>query len=244
MKAFGHSRVSPALIIIPVYNEAVNLPSVLKNILYETCFDIVVVDDNSDDKSRETALEYGVSVLPLSSRLGAWGALQTGIRYGLTHNYEYFITMDGDGQHHPRYITSLLKELVDSSSDMVIGSCPDRGSAARHIAWSIFRCLSGLKLKDLTSGFKAFNRKTARYLARPEASIFDYQDVGVILYLLQKNILIKEKTICMAPRGDGKSRVFSSWLEVTRYMLQTMVLSLSMRIAAKPLLIKNRGCRK
>ncbi|MBW2660223.1 MAG: glycosyltransferase family 2 protein [Deltaproteobacteria bacterium] len=230
---------SSVLIIVPVYNEALNLSSLLENILSETHFDVIVIDDNSSDESIETALERGVPVLPLSARLGAWGAVQTGIRYGLKHNYNTFITMDGDGQHHPRDITSLLKAMDDSSVDMVIGSCPGRGSAARHVAWWIFRGLSGLNLRDLTSGFKVFKRKTAVYLAQPKASIFDYQDIGVILYLLQNSILIGEKSVRMAPRGDGKSRIFSSWPQVIKYMLQTIVLCLSMRVFRKPICKKN-----
>jgi len=239
MNEFRQSVQPSALIIIPVFNEAVNLGPLLEKLLRITRFDVIVVDDCSADRSVEIALQSGVSVLPLSARLGAWGAVQTGIRYGIHHNYDYFITMDGDGQHHPSDLVSLVEELGNGTFDMVVGSCPSRGSVARHVAWWIFRQLSGLKLKDLTSGFKAFNRKTADCLVQPEACLFDYQDVGVMLYLSQKNIVTTEKCVSMSPRGDGKSRIFHSWFHVTKYMLQTIVLCLSMHIFKYPRLNKS-----
>ncbi len=239
MNDIRQSSQSSALIIIPVFNEAANLGALLKNLLQITHFDVIVVDDCSTDHSAEIALQSGVPVLPLSVRLGAWGAVQTGIRYGIHHNYDNFITMDGDGQHHPCDILSLVEELGNETFDMVVGSCPSRGSVARRVAWWIFRLLSGLKLKDLTSGFKAFNRKTADCLVQPEACLFDYQDVGVMLYLSQKQIVMAEKYVPMFPRRDGKSRIFHSWFQVTKYMFQTIVLCLSMHILRCPLLYKS-----
>ncbi len=224
-------RSARTLVVIPAYNEGGNLGVVLAGIDRMGGVDVVVVDDNSADNTIEVALRYGITVLPLSVRLGAWGAAQTGIRFGLLNGYDVFVTMDADGQHRSGDLPLLIDELVGNGLDVVIGSCPGRGSLARKTAWWIFRRLSGLKLEDLTSGLKAYSREAACHLVKADATIFDYQDLGVLLYLLENKMKIREKDVAMCPRRDGKSRVFDSWLLVVKYMVQTLVLCLSMRIS-------------
>ena len=217
------------LIVIPAYNEAANLGAVLDQVQRSASCDVVVVDDASSDETRDIALDHGVTVLPLLVRLGAWGAAQTGIRYGLLQGYETVVTMDADGQHHPGDIPLLVTTLEQKRADVVIGSYPIRGSMARHTAWWVFRRLSGVKLEDLTSGLKVFSKKAMCHLVKADATIFDYQDLGVILYLLQFKMRVVECDVTMSSRGDGKSRIFHSWLTVFKYMLQTLILCLSMR---------------
>lgn len=224
-------RSARTLVVIPAYNEGGNLGIVLAGIDRMGGVDVVVVDDNSADNTIEVALRYGITVLPLSVRLGAWGAAQTGIRFGLLNGYDVFVTMDADGQHRSGDLPLLIDELVGNGLDVVIGSCPGRGSLARKTAWWIFRRLSGLKLEDLTSGLKAYSREAACHLVKADATIFDYQDLGVLLYLLKNKMKIREKDVAMRPRRDGKSRVFDSWLLVVKYMAQTLVLCLSMRLS-------------
>jgi len=219
------------LLVIPAYNEEVNIGMVLESIEHDEDLDVIVVDDNSMDNTVKVALQHGAGVLPLSIRLGAWGATQTGIRYGLLNGYDIFVTMDADGQHHPGDLPLLIQELVEEEVDVIIGSCPGRGSFARKTAWWIFRKLSGVKLEDLTSGLKAYNKQAACHLVKADATIFDYQDLGVILYLLKNKMKIREKDVAMCPRRDGKSRVFNSWLLVVKYMIQTIILCLSMRVS-------------
>jgi len=219
------------LVVIPAYNEGVNIGVVLESIGREEGFDVVVVDDASVDDTVEVALLHDVTVLPLSIRLGAWGAAQTGIRYGLLAGYDVYMTMDADGQHRSDDLPLLVRELVKNEFDVVIGSCPGRGSIARRTAWWMFRRLSGVKLNDLTSGLKAYSKQAACHLVKADATIFDYQDLGVLLYLLKNKMRISEKDVAMCPRRDGKSRIFDSWLLVVKYMMQTLILCLSMRLS-------------
>ena len=229
------------LVVIPAYNEAQNIGKVLEQLDAIASFDVVVVDDNSSDETGLIAITHGVVVLPLLVRLGAWGAAQTGIRYALQHGYDRVVTMDADGQHHPVDIPNLISILDKENADVVIGSCPIRGSKARHAAWWFFRILSGVKLEDLTSGLKAFGREAMTHPVKADATIFDYQDLGVILYLLQFKMRVVECDVGMSRRGDGKSRIFHSWLTVFKYMLQTMVLCLSMRNYTKTPTVEERG---
>ena len=182
-----------------------------------------MVDDGSDD--RAIAHVNGATVLRAPLWQGAWGAIQTGIRYALRHGYSGVITMDADGQHEPAYVPELIRTA--KGADVVIAACSSRGSRMRHIAWSYFRFLTGFTYDDLTSGFRYYNARACRLLAAEEATLLDYQDIGVLLLLRHANLKIAEIPVVMNPRRSGASRVFSSWWTVGRYMAETSLLCLA-----------------
>jgi glycosyltransferase involved in cell wall biosynthesis len=216
------------LILIPAYNEAASIAGVIAEIrLHAQDAPIVVVDDCSDDATGEIARRADARVLRLPMRLGAWGAMQTGLRYALQQDWQRVVTIDSDGQHRPEDIGRLLSPLDNGTADVVIGACPERVSAARRIAWRYFRLLTGIALEDITSGFRAYNRAAIEILAAPDATLLDYQDVGVLLLLRRSGLRILEVPVAMRPRTDGKSRVFESWWTVGRYMLHTSVLCIA-----------------
>jgi glycosyltransferase involved in cell wall biosynthesis len=217
------------LVVVPAYNEAPNIAPVLDGIQQHCSFDVVVVDDNSLDATRAIALEHGASVLPLLIRLGPWGAAQTGIRYGVASGYDIIVTIDAGGSHDPADIPKLLSELQHGEADVVIGSCPDRGNRARHAAWKMFRLLSGLNVQDVTSTLKVYSKQASILLADADATIFDYQDLGVLLYLVQNNMVVREQKVVTSCRIDGKSGLFDSWIGIMKYMIQTIILCCTMR---------------
>src|SRR5690606_13952641 len=107
---------------------------------------------------RDIAKAAGATVIPLPDQLGAWGATQTGMRYALRHGFDMVLTMDADGQHEPRWLTALLAPILYGCADVAIGTCTERGSTMRRIAWALMKSTSGLRLQDVTSGFRAYNR--------------------------------------------------------------------------------------
>jgi glycosyltransferase involved in cell wall biosynthesis len=167
----------------------------------------------------------GAGVIRAPLWQGAWGAIQTGIRYAIRHGYSGVVTMDADGQHEPGYLPEIIAAGRDA--DVVIASCPSRGSRMRHVAWSYFRFLTGFDLDDLTSGFRFYNDRACRLLAAEEATLLDYQDVGVLLLLHHARLRNAEISVAMNPRRHGASRVFSSWWTVARYMAETSLLCLA-----------------
>lgn len=226
------SRLNPPLdplIVIPARNEAGSIVAVIREIQGQTNAKIVVVDDNSRDDTSELARSTGVIVLKLSLPLGAWGATQTGIRYALKHGYSTVITMDADGQHESAYLKDIQGPLQAGSADVVIGACPQRASKARHIAWAVFRWMAGFNLTDLTSGFRAYNRAALEVLGSPEATLLDYQDIGVLIMLSKANLKIAEVPVHMRPRRNGASRIFVSWWAVSWYLAQTALLCIARR---------------
>ena len=111
-----------------------------------------------------------------------------------------------------------------SRANVVIGTYAQRMSAAKRVAGRYFRLLTGLNVQDFTSGLRVYDRRAVRALASREASLLDYQDMGVLMLLSKKGLILREVPTMMSPRRAGASRVFASWLLVARYMLHTTVL--------------------
>lgn len=213
--------------LIPARDEEATVGIIVGQVRQNWGCPVVVIDDCSTDATTRAARMAGATVLPLTLQLGAWGAIQTGLRYALRQGYRTAITLDADGQHEPARIGDLLRPLAANLTDVAIGAFPERASRARRIAWSYFRWLTGLKLEDITSGFRAYNHAAMVALAAQEASLLDYQDVGVLLILRRKGLRITEVPVPMQPRAQGASRVFRSWWVVGQYMVQTSVLCLA-----------------
>ncbi|HCK82757.1 MAG TPA: glycosyl transferase [Candidatus Competibacteraceae bacterium] len=225
--AVSNIALDRPIALVPAYNEEATIGFIVAQIRRRFRYPVVVIDDCSSDATATIARAAGATVLPLTLQLGAWGAIQTGLRYALREGYRTAITLDADGQHEPECISELVEPLASRRADVVIGAFPERASRARRIAWSYFRWLTGLKLEDITSGFRAYSHTAMTVLAAPEASLLDYQDVGVLLILRRKGLRTVEVPVSMQPRAQGASRVFRSWWIVGKYMLQTSVLCLA-----------------
>jgi len=217
------------VVIIPAHDEAKDIGFVIGEINKYSNFPVVVIDDASTDNTILVARKAGAVVVPLAVQLGAWGATQTGLRYALKNNYDYAVTMDADGQHQAESLPALLQPIIGNEADVVIGTCTRRGSALRKIAWSVMKRVSGLRLEDLTSGFRVYDRRAIRRLAAWQATLLEYQDVGVLAMLQSAGISIKDVEVKMLPRRHGMSRVFYSWTSVVYYMSYTLLLSFTKR---------------
>ncbi|MEN9493440.1 MAG: hypothetical protein RJA63_3889, partial [Pseudomonadota bacterium] len=114
-----------------------------------------------------------------------------------------------------------------TQADVVIGAHVERASRLRQFAWSWFRTITGVELRDLTSGFRWYNRRAIELLAAHEATLLDYQDIGVLLLLRKAGLRMVEIPVSMNTRQAGKSRIFYSWFSVARYMITTTLLCLA-----------------
>lgn len=205
-------------VVLPAYNEAGNLVEVLARLGRIPVDEIVVVDDMSSDATATVARAAGVTVLSMPFHFGAWTATQTGLRYAFRHGYDCVVTMDADGQHDPESIIALVEPIASGDAEVVIGACVSRASRQRRLVWRYLRWLSGLDIADLTSGFRAYSRRAIAVAASWPATSFDYQDVGLLLLLRRRGMRIIEREVAMSARRDGKSRIFSSWFQVARYV--------------------------
>lgn len=230
-------------IVIPAFNEEAVVGHVVAAIRKCAGYPIIVIDDFSTDATRDVAAAAGATVIPLPDQLGAWGATQTGLRYALRQGFDVVLTMDADGQHEPRWFPTLLAPILAGRADVAIGACTKRGSVLRRIAWVLMKSTSGLRLEDVTSGFRAYNRAALVTLSRWQATLLDYQDIGVLLLLESRGLKIHDIPVTMLERQDGVSRVFHSWLMVVYYMLNTLLLGFTKRriIRRRPLGRTGRG---
>ena len=217
------------IVIIPAHNEAKDIAFVIGEIDKYSNFPVVVVDDASTDDTILRARNAGAVVVPLALQIGAWGATQTGLRYALKNDFAYAITMDADGQHLAESLPALIKPIVDEEADVAIGACTTRGSTLRKIAWLLMKRVSGLRLEDLTSGFRVYDRRAIRRLSAWQATLLEYQDVGVLAMLKASGLRIKDVEVEMLPRRSGISRIFHSWTSVIYYMSYTLLLSFTKR---------------
>ena len=111
------------LIIIPAYNEELNIEKTVNKIKkYNNCskntIDYIIINDGSTDNTKEICDKNKFNVINLIHNLGIGGAVQTGYKYALENNYDIAIQFDGDGQHDEKYIDSLIKE-IENGADFV-----------------------------------------------------------------------------------------------------------------------------
>jgi len=220
-------RAADCLAVIPARDEAATVGAVVAGVREALGCAVLVVDDASHDETGAAARAAGAQSLRLSFGLGAWGATQTGIRYAQRNGYAGVVTLDADGQHEPASLPALFEAQQRTAANVVIGTCVGRLSRAKRVAWLYLRGLTGLRLTDFTSGLRLYDAQAVAILAGPEASLLDYQDVGVLMLLAKNGLRIDETPVPMLPRREGHSRVFASWPVVARYMMHTTVLCLA-----------------
>lgn len=213
------------LVVIPARDEVETIGRVVAALRSAGLNDVLVVDDHSSDGTALAAWNAGARVLRPVLRMGAWGGIQAGLRHGLAQGYAGVVTMDADGQHDVGSIPALLSRR--DAADLVIGAFPERASRQRQIAWHWFRQLAGFDLRDLTSGFRYYNQSAMQILSIEEATLLDYQDLGILLLARKAGLRITEVPVEMSLRVSGKSRIFNSWMSVGRYLALTTLLCLA-----------------
>ncbi len=215
-------------VVIPAFNEAATIGRVIEQVAeVAPALDVIVVNDRSTDQTGEIIERLDVIALHLVINLGAWGATQAGLRYAAAENYDFVVTMDADGQHLPQTLIPLIQRFREDSSAVVVGECISRGSRYRRVAWRYFRTLTGLSVEDLTSGLRVYGIRAVGLLASREATMLEYQDVGVLLLLREHGFPIHEVSIEMQNREIGGSHIFRSWRSVLYYMVYTSIMSIA-----------------
>ena len=205
------------LIIIPAYNEAENLPKLFKDLkASEGEFDILVINDCSKDNTEEICRQNNIKVVSLPVNLGIGGAVQTGYKYALRHNYDIAIQVDGDGQHDPQFIKYLIQRL-NEGYDLCIGSrfienegfqsSKARRIGIRYFSWLI-KLLTGKRITDPTSGFRACNRKVIELFANDYP--IDYPEPETVVTVLRNRLKVCEMPVIMRPRAGGVSSISST----------------------------------
>lgn len=217
------------LIIIPAFNEAENIEKVvqrLRNINPEISY--LIVNDCSQDDTEEICKRNGFNYITLPVNLGIGGGVQAGYRYALENDYDIAIQMDGDGQHDPSELHKLIDKIKLDKADVVIGSRFIDGegfqsSFMRRIGITFLSGLinasCGVKIKDVTSGFRAVNRKFIRIYAEEYSQ--DYPEPEAIVACALLDGRIEEVPVIMHERKGGTSSI-NAWKPIY-YMIKESI---------------------
>ena len=212
-----------ALVIIPTYNEATNIPHLIPLVLdQDECLDILIVDDGSPDGTGEladglAAENSRVAVLHREKKLGLGTAYKAGFKWALEGKYDLIFEMDADFSHDPKHLGEFLTAIADT--DLVLGSRYLEGRVT-VVNWPMARLLlsyganiyarivTGHKLWDATGGFKCFRRKVLETidLDRVRSNGYAFQ-IEMSFLARKKGFRIKEIPIVFVDRIDGTSKM-------------------------------------
>ena len=210
------------IVVIPTYNEAENIRLILDRLRSaQPACDVLVVDDGSPDGTGKIADEYAerdsaIHVLHRSTKEGLGAAYLEGFRWALDHEYDVIGEMDADGSHQPEQLQRLIDALP--SADLVIGSRYVPGGSV--VNWPLrrrmlskggntyIRALLGVKIRDVTAGYRLFHRDTllAIDLAAVQSTGYVFQ-ADLAYRTLQAGLTVREVPIEFIERVRGKSKM-------------------------------------
>ncbi|HEX9582595.1 MAG TPA: polyprenol monophosphomannose synthase [Gemmatimonadales bacterium] len=233
-----------ALVIIPTYNEAVNLGTLLPRVLgQDPRIEVLIVDDNSPDGTGSIADEMAVTeprlhVLHREGKLGLGTAYVAGFRWALERGFDYMFEMDADFSHDPKHLPEFLAAAGDA--DLVLGSRYLKGKVSvvnwpmgrlllSYVANIYARIVTGLRVFDATGGFKCFRRRVLEAIDLDAVRSNGYAfQIEMSLRAARRGFRIVEIPIVFVDRADGTSKMSGRivreaiWM-VWRLRLQAML---------------------
>lgn len=207
--------------IIPAYNEEANIAQTIQDLKANAPeVDVIVINDCSKDGTKKILKKQKIPFIDLPINLGIGGGVQTGYCYALNNEYDIAIQFDGDGQHDAQYINTLIEPIKQGKADVVIGSRfiekeGFQSSAMRRLGINflsgLIHLLSGVKVRDVTSGMRAVNKKMIALFAEQYAQ--DYPEPEAILASGIAGAKIAEVPVKMKERMAGQSSI-GAWSSV------------------------------
>lgn len=197
------------LVIIPAYNEQDNIERVVNELRDNyPQYDYVIINDGSRDRTLEICKQNGYNYLNMPINVGLSAGVQAGMMYAYEHDYDCAIQFDGDGQHDPLYIASMI-EKIKEGYDVCIGSrfvTEKKPHSLRMLGSNmiefIIRLTTRKTIKDPTSGMRMFNKETIKFMAEA----FDYgPEPDTIAHLIRCGAKICEVQVEMHDRIAGES---------------------------------------
>lgn len=199
------------LILIPAYNEAACIETVVDNLQKNyPDYEYVVINDGSTDDTRKICARRGYNLLDLPVNVGLSGAIKAGMRYANFYGYDHVVQIDGDGQHDPAYIRDMIAKMQETGCDIVIGSRfvtekkphSMRMLGSNLLEWAIRVTTGGKTIRDVTSGMRLFNKKMIKQFGY---DIHYSPEPDTLAYLLNSGVHIEEVQVTMHDRIGGTS---------------------------------------
>jgi glycosyltransferase involved in cell wall biosynthesis len=225
-------------IVIPAYNEEKNIEAVLIDIralqMNHPDWEIIpiVVNDGSTDGTEELlkmlAPRYGIYIVNLPLNVGIGCTVQAGFQFAQLWYPDVTLQLDGDGQHPASQIPQIIQPILLGHADVVVGSRYVAGaggnvsSSLRQAGTKFFsmllKFLVGIKIEDVTSGFRAFNAEAATFIAKVYPD--DYPEVETFVPLARREFRIAEVPVTMRTRTGGTSSITP--IRSLYYMIKVM----------------------
>ena len=212
------------LVIIPAYNEQESIVNLVKEVK-KYRYDYLVINDCSTDSTEELLEKNKIKHLSLPINLGIAGVTQVGFKYAYDNDYDCVINIDGDGQHLPEYMKSLIDE-IKNGNDYVVGSrfvSEDKPMSMRmlgsRIICAFIKIKTGKSVTDPTSGMRALGRNIIKEFSE---SMNFYAEPDALCHILHKGYKVKEVQVEMKERETGVS-YFHSPFKSIYYMLAVML---------------------
>ena len=163
------------LVLIPTYNEKENVERMIRKVVsLNTRFEILIIDDNSPDKTADIVDQLiaefpeQLHILKRAGKQGLGKAYLAGFHWALNHQYDYICEMDCDFSHNPEDLERLYQACVEQNADLAIGSryisginvvnWPLGRVLMSYFASVYVRTVTGMKIMDTTAGFKCYHR--------------------------------------------------------------------------------------
>ncbi|MEE3487997.1 MAG: glycosyltransferase family 2 protein [Bulleidia sp.] len=212
------------LIIVPAYNESATLPTLIPKI-QAYGWDTLVINDCSTDNTEELLLNMDTAHLNLVNNVGLAGVTQMGFMYAAKHGYDAAMVVDGDGQHPPVYIKSLI-DKIEEGYDYVIGSryLTEKKPVTMRMIGSRLLCSAiyqktHVKVTDPTSGMRAMGHdllaefaENMNFIAEPDA----------LTYVIRHGYRFTEIPVQMEERKSGTS-YFHNPLKSAGFMFRNLM---------------------
>jgi glycosyltransferase involved in cell wall biosynthesis len=221
------------LVVIPAYNEASSVASVVTEVLQSAPkVHVLVVDDASTDGTATLARKAGADVVTNVFNLGVGGAMRVGFRYATARRYRAVVQVDGDGQHDARDLPQLLAPLEDIAEPMVVIGARFAGEgefavprarrwAMRLLAAYLSR-MTHVRLTDVTSGFRAHNRAAVELFAHTYPADYLADTIESLVVATEAGGVVMQVPVAMRSRHGGSPS--QSSLRATIYLARVGVM--------------------
>jgi O-antigen/teichoic acid export membrane protein len=215
-------------VLIPTFNESVIIYDLVLNVK-KLGLDVLVIDDGSSDDTRSLAEKAGAELISHSRNMGKGASLRSGFQSVVNRDYEFVVTMDGDGQHHPDDLSTFLEFFKSGKADIIVGNRMEQTETMPYVRWLTNKLMSMLissickkYIPDTQCGFRLIRKNVLKDLA---ISTSNYEiESEMLIQAAKKKYRIESVNIKTIYEGqDSKINPFVDTMRFFRFLLKDWI---------------------